>query len=63
MKELFEVDTDRVTPETKLVEDLVPKVKAYTDAVEASGLATTLLVAPFYRTVVGTDRYVDELWP
>ncbi|MGE0880911.1 MAG: hypothetical protein AB7L13_15195 [Acidimicrobiia bacterium] len=45
------------------VEDLVPKVKAYTDAVEASGLATTRLVAPFYRTVVGTDRYVDELWP
>lgn len=43
------------------VEDLVDKVKAYTDAVESAGLATTRLVAPFYRTVVGTDRYVDEL--
>ena len=25
-------------------------------------LATVHLVAPFFRTVVGTDRYVDELW-
>ena len=23
---------------------------------------TSQLVAPFFRTVVGTDRYVDELW-
>jgi hypothetical protein len=37
-------------------------VRAYTDAVEAGGLATVRLVAPFFRTVVGTDTYVDELW-
>jgi hypothetical protein len=43
------------------VEAAVPKVKADTDAVDASGLATLRLAAPFYRTVVGTDRYVDEL--
>jgi hypothetical protein len=34
----------------------------YTDAVEAAGLARTLLVAPWYRTVLGTDTYVDQLW-
>ena len=28
----------------------------YTDAIEAAELATTRLVAPFFRTVVGTDR-------
>ncbi len=37
-------------------------VRRYTDAVERSGLGDTRLVAPFFRTVVGTDRYVDELW-
>ena len=39
----------------------VDRVRAYTDGVEAEGLATLLLAAPFVRTVVGTDRYVDEL--
>jgi hypothetical protein len=34
----------------------------YTDAVDASGLATTRLVAPFHRTEVGTDKYADQLW-
>lgn len=34
----------------------------YTAAIEATGLATTVLVAPFLRTVVGTDTYVDQLW-
>ena len=27
----------------------------------AAGVADLLLAAPFYRTVVGTDTYVDEL--
>ena len=40
----------------------IARVKAYTDAVEAAGLADVHLVAPFFRTVVGTDTYVDELW-
>jgi hypothetical protein len=40
----------------------VDRVRAYADAVEASGLATAHLVAPFLRTVVGTDTYVDQIW-
>jgi hypothetical protein len=44
------------------VRDSLGALRAYTAAVETSGLATTRLVAPFLRTVVGTDRYVDELW-
>jgi hypothetical protein len=30
--------------------------------VAEAGLADVHLVAPFFRTVVGTDTYVDELW-
>ena len=44
------------------VQDALPAVRRYTDAIEADGLATTRLVAPFFRTVVGTDRYADQLW-
>lgn len=44
------------------VHDALPRLRAYTDRMEAEGLADTRLVAPFLRTVVGTDRYVDELW-
>jgi hypothetical protein len=44
------------------VREIVPAVRAYTDAVQATGLADTRLVAPFFRTVVGTDTYVDQLW-
>lgn len=44
------------------VRDALTGLRAYTDAVERDGVATTRLVAPFHRTVVGTDRYVDELW-
>ncbi|MEY2402812.1 MAG: hypothetical protein QOD38_363 [Acidimicrobiaceae bacterium] len=40
----------------------VPKIRQYTDAIESGSLATTRLVAPFFRTAVGTDKYVDELW-
>jgi hypothetical protein len=36
-------------------------VRAVTDAVEAEGTASLLLAAPFIRTVVGTDTYVDQL--
>ena len=35
---------------------------AYADAVNASGKAKVLFAAPFYRTVVGTDTYTDQLW-
>ena len=37
------------------------RVRDYTDAVESEGTATLLLAAPFLRTVVGTDTYVDQL--
>lgn len=40
----------------------VERLRGYTDAVEQAGLATTRLVAPFVRTVIGTDTYVDQLW-
>jgi hypothetical protein len=43
------------------VRDALDGVRAYTTSFEAEGLATTRLVAPFFRTVVGTDTYVDEL--
>ena len=42
--------------------DAVTRMHDFTEAVSVDGLATAHLVAPFYRTVVGTDRYVDELW-
>lgn len=38
------------------------RVRTYTDAISTQGLADVHLVAPFIRTVVGTDRYVDQLW-
>lgn len=40
----------------------LPAFQSYTEQLETSGLADTLLVAPFIRTVVGTDTYVDQLW-
>ena len=44
------------------VDDALAQVRGYTDAIAAAGLATLHLVAPFLRTVVGTDTYVDQLW-
>jgi hypothetical protein len=38
------------------------RVRTYTDALAADGIAGTALVAPFLRTVVGTDTYVDQIW-
>ena len=34
----------------------------YAGRLEASGLGRVTSAAPFLRTVVGTDRYADELW-
>jgi hypothetical protein len=42
-------------------EAVAERVRAHTRHVESEGLATLQLAAPFVRTVVGTDRYVDEL--
>ena len=44
------------------VRQSLPRFRAYTDRLEADGIADTRLVAPFLRTVVGTDTYVDQLW-
>jgi hypothetical protein len=44
------------------VRESLPRFRSYTDSLDAEGLADTLLVAPFLRTDVGTDRYVDQLW-
>jgi hypothetical protein len=44
------------------VDDALAQVRGYTDAIAAADLATLHLVAPFLRTVVGTDTYVDQLW-
>ena len=44
------------------VREELANLKAYTDAVEATGLATLRLAAPFIPTVFGTDTYVDQLW-
>jgi hypothetical protein len=44
------------------VRGVVDRLHAYTDAIEADGLATVRLVAPFFRTVIGTDTYTDQLW-
>jgi hypothetical protein len=44
------------------VRDALGALRTYTDALAGDGLAQPRLVAPFFRTVVGTDRYVDELW-
>src|ERR1700712_1301928 len=34
----------------------------YTEGIEKAGIADVLLAAPFIRTVVGTDTYVDQIW-
>jgi hypothetical protein len=44
------------------VQAALPAIRRYTDAIEGADLATVRLVAPFFRTVVGTDKYVDQLW-
>jgi hypothetical protein len=44
------------------VRDSLGRFRRYTDAVATLGIADTALVAPFLRTVVGTDKYVDQLW-
>lgn len=38
------------------------RFRAYCDAIDASGLATVTLAAPFIPTIPGTDTYTDQLW-
>ena len=42
------------------VRQVLERVRAYTEAV--SVYADIRLVAPFFATVVGTDKYAEELW-
>ncbi len=44
------------------VRGVLDRFRAYTEQIEAAGLARTHLVAPFFRTVIGTDTYADQLW-
>jgi hypothetical protein len=44
------------------VRDTLDRVRTYTKGVEGAGLASTRLVAPFFHTVIGTDKYTDQLW-
>jgi hypothetical protein len=41
---------------------VIGRFHTYTDRIAADALATTHLVAPFFRTMVGTDAYTDQLW-
>jgi hypothetical protein len=43
------------------VRGVLERVGVYTEQIEAAGLARTHLVAPFFRTVIGTDTYTDQL--
>ena len=40
------------------VNDAVPAIQPFTDNTDA----TLVMAAPFFRTKVGTDTYVDDLW-
>ncbi len=52
--QLFFVETD--------VRESFDRFGDYAARLEASGLGKVVFAAPFHRTVVGTDTYVDELW-
>ncbi len=38
------------------------RVRTYAKNIDAGGKGETTFVAPFFRTVVGTDTYVDQIW-
>ena len=54
LMQLFFTETD--------VRESWDRVLAYVDRINASGLATVVFASPFFRTVLGTDTYTDELW-
>ena len=37
-------------------------VARYAKAIDASGKGRVCFAGPFYKTVVGTDTYADQLW-
>ncbi len=38
------------------------RFKRYAEVIDESGLAKVVFAAPFHKTVIGTDKYVDEIW-
>lgn len=52
--QLFFVESD--------VRDVWGRFETYGSALNSSGLASVVFAAPFFRTIVGTDTYVDQLW-
>ena len=38
------------------------RIKAYAAAIDAGGAGQVTFAAPFFKTVVGTDTYTDQLW-
>ena len=36
--------------------------RGYAKEVDDGGVGTVTFAAPFYKTVVGTDTYTDQLW-
>jgi hypothetical protein len=42
--------------------DCWDRVRAYAEAVDASGLGRVVFCAPFRPTIIGTDTYTDQLW-
>ena len=53
---------DRGHSRLRHAEGASPGIARQADRIEAAGLARTHLVAPFFRTVIGTDTYTDQLW-
>jgi hypothetical protein len=43
-------------------EDAWPAVRRYAQSLGVSGAGTVTFAAPFVPTIVGTDKYTDELW-
>ncbi|MCH7790454.1 MAG: hypothetical protein IH940_13595 [Acidobacteria bacterium] len=52
--QLFFVESD--------VRDEWQRFADYADAIRDAGVGNVVSAAPFFRTVVGTDTYVDEIW-
>jgi hypothetical protein len=44
------------------IRETLARFRGYTEAIAAQGIADTALAAPFLRTKVGTDTYVDRIW-
>ena len=41
---------------------LVTAFREYAATIEAGGVGRVTFAAPFIPTVVGTDKYTDQLW-